>query len=262
MRERGDWDGLLANRDRAEPSTTIVAPIRASSSGSSAFLALADDDCSYWVKVPGNPQGDSILSAEQIVAGAAELIGAPTATTKLVTIPSALTGWEYGQFYYLSPGVAHASELLDNVEESDEALYLDRDDNENRFPLLFALWDWCLGEDPQWLYDQKNDMSVWSFDHGWWLGGGPAWDAESLVRLVDRDWEWPPLAEIWRSSDEGWSQASEKLENIQPDDVLDAVARVPTTWGVSNSDLETVAWMLYRRAPAVAERLQRRSGRC
>lgn len=237
----------------------LIAPVRKSGSGSNAFLGLADDGRSYWLKVPGNAQGDEILSAEQIVAAAAMLIEAPAVKVELIEVPEALSGWEYATFHRLRPGIAHGSLVLDSAEEGDRLVYSRRDGNPDRMPSFFALWDWCMGDDEQWLFDQSKDYAMWTFDHGWWLGGGPGWDAESLATMVDRDWRWGgPVA---GSNPEAFEAAAVRLEGVTPQQLIGAVASVPVEWGVSESELETVAWALYRRRGPVAQRLRELSAR-
>ena len=38
---------------------------------------------------------------------------------------------------------------------------------------ISALYDWCHGSDPQWLYQANDDHHVWSHDHGHYFPGGP-----------------------------------------------------------------------------------------
>ena len=237
----------------------LIAPIRTSESGANAFLGLADDDRSYWVKVPGNAQGDTILSAEQIVSAVAQLIGAPARETTLIEIPTDLMGWEYAKFHRLRKGVAHASLLLPAAEESDQLIYPKRDNNPSRVPAFFALWDWCMGEDEQWLFDLSGDMSIWTFDHGWWLGGGPAWDAGSFEQMADRDWHW--TAGFTGCDPVAFETVAKRLEQLTPEQILKAVSHVPAEWDVSNHELESVAWVLYRRRQPVAERLRELSAK-
>lgn len=238
---------------------SLVAPLAKSASGANAFLGLGDDGQSYWVKVPGNPQGDTILSAEQIVSSVAQLIGAPARQTSLIEVPQDLAGWEYGQFHKLRSGIAHASLLLPAAEESDELVYSKRDGNPKRVPAFFALWDWCMGEDEQWLFDQANDMSIWTFDHGWWLGGGPGWDAASLEGLVDSDWRW--RGGFTGCDPVSFDAVAARLEALSPTEILRAVSHVPEAWGVHDNALESVAWVLYRRREPVAKRLRELAAR-
>lgn len=213
----------------------------------------------YWLKALGNPQGDQILATERIVSGAGALIGAPVRPVALVEIPDELAGWRYGEVHRLSPGIAHGSLLLERAEVIDELAYRTADDNARRQVLLLALWDWCMGEDQQWLFDTASDLSVWSFDHGFWIGGGEGdWTVDSLERTVDFNWQ-------WQESPFGldatvFHEAANALEALVPDALLRVVGGVPPEWGVSDPELETVAWFLWRRRTAVADRLRVMAG--
>jgi hypothetical protein len=208
----------------------------------------------YWIKVIGNPQGDQVLVTEQLVSAAGRLIEAPVRQTAVVQIPEELAGWRYGEFQTLRAGVAHGSLHLESADVIDELLYTARDDNARRQPALAALWDWCLGEDEQWLYDVSEDRSIWTFDHGLWLGGGFGWSGDQLE--VDVDTAWP-----WNGSPEGmdpraFMSVADRLEAVTQEDLLAVVGCVPLAWDVPQFDLETVAWMLYRRREDVAARLR------
>ena len=88
------WRGRLSNRTPPTATTSVRAPReRAQSSGAGAFLALADDGRQYWVKVPGNEQGNQVLVNEVIVGELGRLLDAPVRERVLVTIPAAITGW-------------------------------------------------------------------------------------------------------------------------------------------------------------------------
>lgn len=254
MLDRRDWEGVLSGVPRATASVSLVAPLRRSDSGAAAFLSLASDGNSYWCKVPGNPQGDTVLSAEQIVARAGALIEAPIRPVELLTIPPELDGWEYSQFVRLRAGTAHGSLHLPNCHEGWEDPRVADDENRHRLPLFAALWDWCMGHDEQWLFDMSTEGSLWSFDHGWWLGGGPSWDAESLERLAHRSYRWEHGV---RGSDaKQYEAVADRLEAVSVDQVLSVVAGIPDDWGVDDSALESVAWVLWVRRDGVARRLR------
>lgn len=253
------WLGRLSRLPRAVATERLVAPIQRSESGAAAFLGVTDSGKKFWLKVLGNPQGDQILVTERIVTAAGELIGAPVRPISLVDVPLALAGWRYGEIEKLPTGIAHGSLVLEEAEVIDELTYRHDDDNTVRQVYLLALWDWCLGEDPQWLYDTASDRSVWTFDHGFWIGGGEAhWSEASLRRTVDLPW-------AWNESPSGLSagtfhEVARRIESVTSDDLLNVVASVPTEWKVTDHELEAVAWFLHRRRVPVANRLRAMAG--
>ena len=98
LADRSEWTGLVHDRNDEFSGLYVVAPDAAGSRGSRGgpFRAAASDQRSYFAKsLQTCPQGEGAsLAAEQIVARAGELIGAPECETSLIRIPSALAGWE------------------------------------------------------------------------------------------------------------------------------------------------------------------------
>ncbi|MEG9247761.1 HipA family kinase [Arthrobacter sp. Soc17.1.1.1] len=247
---------LLGSHTRGRATTTLVAPIQTSDAGSRPFLALAEDDNTYWVKPLGNPHGLTSLIAEQVVAHIGFLIGAPVRPVTLVDIPQTMDGWPYGEGLRVRPGVAHASLHLESHPlERDVLEYVKRDHNAERQPRFIALWEWCAGEDEQWLYDLGADHEVWSFDHGYWLGGGGLWTPSDLQRQVG-------LANSWTGPVRGMSapafvEVASRIRDLRVDDIAAAVASVPIEWGVSEEDLGHIVEWLDARRPALFDRLMR-----
>ncbi|MFV0320333.1 MAG: hypothetical protein ACK5IN_08250 [Microbacterium sp.] len=254
------WRGQLVGRDRPTPTVTIRAPReRALSSGAGAFLGLADDGRQYWVKVPGNAQGNQVLVNEVIVAEVGRLIGAPVRERALVRVPSSVAAWsEFPVRGVVGPLVAHASHHVPGAVDDDELRYTKRDDNARRQAAMAGLWDLCVGEDPQWLYETAASYSVWSYDHGLWFTTGEGdWDRNVLERLADVDSRIPKLPAA--VSRERLSEVADVIDELTPDQLLTAVSLVPVEWGTDDGDLETMAWFLYSRRRPVAERLRKRA---
>ncbi len=248
------WAGRLAGVARGIPTADLRNPIKSSGGGTGAFLGLASNGKQYWVKVADNPQGTQVIVNEVVVAGIGQLLGAPIRPTELVKIPSTLTEWRVVPGMALHHGVAHASEHLEYAEENDSFEYRGRDNNRVRQASLIALWDLCMGGDPQWLYDLANEYSVWSFDHGLWLGGDGYWTRESIYRVRDVPWEWSEtLAGLDRSA---FDDFANKLMAISSGQLLRVVASVPIEWSVPDEDLEALAWFIYYRRNATATRLR------
>lgn len=250
----GSWAGALNDVARGRAETTLRNPVRKSGGGTGAFLGLANNGKQYWVKVPNNPQGTQVIVNEVVVAGVGDLLGAPVRPTALIAVPDTLQEWRIAPGIPLRGCVAHGSEHLAQAEENDSFEYRGRDDNRSRQAQLIALWDLCMGGDPQWLYDLGNEYSTWSFDHGLWLGGDGYWTRESLIASRDIEWPWEEsVAGLDRTS---FSAFAHQVEAITPEQVLTVLARVPVEWGTSNEDLETLGWFIYYRRAAAARRLR------
>ncbi|TYL50476.1 hypothetical protein [Agromyces mariniharenae] len=248
------WSGVLTGVKRGSATLTARAYRSSYDDGTHASLVLTSNRQPYWIKVLGNPQGDQILVTEAVVSGVGELIDAPVRPTALIEVPPTLAGFEYAKAYRFHAGIAHGSLHLEHAEEGDKILYPRRDGNPSRRACLAALWDWCMGDDEQWLYDLDNDYSIWSFDHGFWFGGdGGMWDTPMLERLVDHPWPWTEAtASI---NPESLTACAARIRGVTAADILRIIARVPLEWGTPNSDLETLGWFLHRRKSGVADRL-------
>lgn len=257
------WNGRLAPlRADGIADATIVATVKRSDAGSRPLLCIADDGQRYWVKFSNNPQSTQTLIPEAVVPALGALIGAPTIAPARLAVPKDLVGETYDNagLHRIPPGLAHGSPLVENVaareDELDHAL---RDDNQRRIAALLVLWDWGMGADPQWLYDEDLTGSIWSFDHGFWLntGEGP-WTERALHTLSTQ--RWPFEESIPRSLDAStFLHIADRLDEIGAEDVLSAVSHVPRQWEASDAVLEALAWCLYTRIPGVAARARNQS---
>jgi hypothetical protein len=145
--QRTAWDGLI--RDRADPSDAlrIELLVRASHAGTAgAFLGAAGDDTQWYVKPPNHLQGGKVLVTEFVVASLGRLVGAPVCDARLLEIPAELDD-EFAPGQYLRPGIAHGSQAIVRAVEMRKILHRDKDDNASRVAGVFALWDWCWGDD-------------------------------------------------------------------------------------------------------------------
>lgn len=251
------WRGRLTGRDAPRAAVTIRAPRRrALSSGAGAFLGLGSDGQQYWVKVPGNGQGDQVLVNEVIVGEIGRLIGAPVRERVLALVPPSVTTWsEFPVAASPIALVAHASLHVPDAVDDDDLRYVKRDDNARRQAAIAALWDLCLGEDPQWLYETAAAYSIWSYDHGLWFTTGEGdWNESILERLVTVDGS---MRSLPRGLDrEELGQVAERIAALSVDDLLSVVSAVPVEWGTDDGNLEAMAWFLYHRRAPVATRLR------
>lgn len=253
----GDWVGHLDEERPTTVALTLRAPVRrAQSSGAGAFLGLGDDGHQYWFKVPGNAQGNYVLANEVIVERVGNLIGAPVCERHLAWVtPTAMTWRDYPVAPSSGRLVAHASKHVSGAVDDDAMAYTRRDDNSRRQASLLALWDWCLGDDEQWLYEAASSSSIWSYDHGLWFTTGEGdWDTRVLQSLVGVDGSFrSPPAGLNRTR---LHEVADRLLTVTREELLGAMSEVPVEWGVPTADLEAMGWLLYRRAPAVAQRMR------
>lgn len=257
------WRGSIDGRRPTKAEVALVAPLQQSvQGGSGAFLALASDQNQYWVKPSNNGQSPRVPVTEQLVARAGRLIGAPVCIVRTIEITADTAGWPYRPGLKLEPGIAHASLAIHAATET-RSFETNRtlDQNAERHAYLMALYDWCWGGDDQWLMATTDEHRYYSHDHGWYLPPtGPGWTAESLLTHVAAAHEM--AADVAGISAAGASKVAEALMSVTREQILEAVAMIPSDWPVSNDELEAVAFFLDQRRQGVAERIRRRFGIC
>lgn len=232
----------------------LVAPLRRGTSGSAAFLGLASDGQQYWIKPPSNPQGSRTLVAEAVAYGIGRLIGAPVPANSLIDIPGAFN-WEYAEGYRLRGGIGHGSLNVEDVVVAEEwGTYSRLDDNRRRQAHILALWDLCMGDDPQWLHQTTEDYSIWSFDHGFWLAGESDWTIDALKKIATTPWQFELDPGVASAS--GLREAADRIDGLTLA-MIQAVARsVPLEWETTPQELSELASILFLRTEGVAERLR------
>lgn len=261
MVDLNDWEGLVSARSDDFTSLTVSATVApAGGSWSGPFRVVGSDGNDYFVKsLETCPTGEGAsLAIEHVVAEVGRLIAAPVCATSLIRITSDFAGWEPRPGVPLAEGLAHASRALDHADEIRDVLSArHQDDNRRRHAGVYALFDWCVGSDNQWLYDLDNDRAIYSHDHGLYLPppGRAIIDAASLQAQVDVPNQLPDPADgLLPGAVEDVAQA---LERVTRADLAAVLNSVPAAWPVTDADLEALGWFLERRCTPVAERLRR-----
>ncbi|MBF4568522.1 hypothetical protein ITJ57_07030 [Plantibacter sp. VKM Ac-2880] len=194
------------------------------------------------------------MAAEVIVHGLGVLIGAPVRQIALIDVPRDMR-WRFTPQHSLEGGVAHGSLNLESVIESDDwSTYSSSDNNRERQAHILALWDLCMGGDPQWLHDVTADYTIWSFDHGFWLGGEGDWDLASLSRRATDPWQYDLDAGVASAS--GLRSAASGVLSLDRAAVHRIVESIPVEWQIPSDELSQVADILYLRVEGVANRLE------
>lgn len=256
--ERDNWKGALrALRGNQADLTLKTALKRSNAGGSGAFLGLDQDDQRYWIKVLNNPQHYRVCTNEQIVGRAAALIGSLAPRVNTIQITDDLAGWKFRDDRELLSGVAHASSAIESATETHVLENRDKDDNGRHHAEVIALYDWCWGSDPQWLTAQAEDQRCYSHDHGHYLPGGPNWNPDEVTRHIDAANLYPYAGNAFKSAI--IEDISKRLEAVTHADLVTLLSAIPTSWMVSDDDLETIGYFLEFRAPEVARRLRERS---
>ncbi len=224
--------------------------------GSVPFQVRATDGEFYWVKQIDNRQSSRVPTTEQVIAGCGQLIGAPVREVQLIQIPAELDGDRLSCGTELRQGIAHASLNLESAtfEKTWGPENRSRDDNRRRHAAYFGFFDWCWGEDRQWLYDATDDLKTYSHDHGHFLPGAPDWTIESLLNHVE-------IAHSLDSSPEGLDynelgRVADRLQNLTRTELKEILCRIPVSWPTTDKELEVLGFFLDTRRELVAKRIR------
>jgi hypothetical protein len=256
-----DWEGVVGGRTDDLDGVGLVSPgTDVSNSWAGPFRGLASDNQEYFIKsLQTCPPGHgSSLAVELIVSKLGQLIDAPTCTTTLIRIPEAFDGFEVSEGVHLKPGWAHGSLVIQRAREIRPELRLrNRDDNRARHAGAYALYDWCFGDDPQWLHDMSADMQLFSYDHGLYFPsdtGPKSWTREMLLYHSDDPRLLPDSpVDLSKEACESYANA---LDAVTRDSIANVLQSVPLSWPVSDEDLNALGWFLEHRAPRVATRIR------
>jgi len=255
---RMQWEGILHSRRHSGVEVTLRAPIsQAHAGGSCPFLGAGNDGHRYWIKPLNNQQSPRVPITEQIVGRIGTLIDAPVCSVKLIEITEECSDWEFMADRLLEPGIAHGSQQISGARDTYVLGNRRKDDNRTRHCYFMALYDWCWGDDAQWLEVPADDYSYYSHDHGFYLPPGtPDWSITSLLSAVDEPHELDD-----RIGDIDALTAvtvAGKIEAVTRSQICQALSAVPSTWPVTDEELETVGFFLEARAAGVANRLRSR----
>lgn len=257
---RRTWDNALRGRRSNAAAIALKMPLRQSSAGGSgAFLATGTDGNDYYVKVLNNAQSPRVPISDQIVGRAARLIGAPVPEVTTMQITAEFVGWEFkpsdGQREYrLEEGIAHAIRAVVGCSETREMSYRNDDNNVKRHAYIFAVYDWCFGNDAQWLVASSEQNAYYSHDHGHYFPGGPSWVSVTIEQHVAN-------ANAFSAGTDGitknvWDRIADQLEGVTSDNIKDTLSAVPSSWPVTDQELESLGFFLEQRAVTTATRLR------
>ena len=258
MIEETSWQGRLAGRREPRGAVHLAAWMNQSPGmgGSRPLLALGADGNLYWVKLITNRQGPMVPVNEQIVGRCGALIGAATCRVELVDIPETLTGEVSG--IAVSAGLAHGSADVPGTVNEPSLEYRAEDDNQKRHAGLYALHDWCWGQDSQWLFALSDEYKTYSHDHGHFFPGGPNWQsyAERVRAQVDEPHLLQYHFEATGLDPAAVRDCADALDAVTTGDLVEILGTIPREWPVTDTELELLGFFLERRAPQVATRMR------
>lgn len=228
----------------------VVTSIKRMGGYSGAALVDCDDGNRYVIK--GSQVGRALV-AEQLVGRLGKLMDASVAEVTLVDVPRLLIDGAKsvgrggpGALAHFTPGIGHGSLWVENCTEERDVLFAGEGDNKIRFAGLAILFGLFLADDHQYLYKNRPPRLVRSFDHGFFLPGGPNWSIERLSSAPRAE----PDAIILSAAhcgDRAVAAAIRSLDQVSDENIAAAVAALPKSWIVSKEERVALARYLARR---------------
>lgn len=248
----------------------LSSVVRVASSWASPVLARADDGNEWWVKDPrtsvrrekDNEEKKNeyrrSLANEFISAGLGKLIGAPVWDSCLIEIPEGVSipgrSGSRRTVDTLAPGIGWASKHLPLRITGSDLRFRDKADNMRRFVSLMALFDWCSGEAPGYIYGPDR-LEVYHRSGGAFLNS----DREGLLPpFVYADWGMAnraQLREMVRFDGDEIDRVADRLCGLSVFDIGSVIAAVPRPWMASDVREGLVLRLDDTRYP-VAQRLE------
>lgn len=223
-----DWQKLLSS-DPPEPDgiPRALTFLRRWNSYSHPALLTCDDGKKYVVK--GKQLGRTLVP-DQIAGRLGRLIGAPVPEVGLVDVPKELIEAE-DELRGMSPGIGHASVLLEGVGEKLGYDYTNTKQNRKRFASLAILFGWMVGGDQQFLYSDSEPHLVHSVDHGHFLPGGPKWSIPSPPWAGPAEPD-PKTVKQCSLTEAELHEAALSLLKTGRKHIAEAIVAIPSQWGV------------------------------
>lgn len=231
----------------------LSSVVRVASSWASPVLARADDGNEWWVKDPrtsvrrekDNEEKKNeyrrSLANEFITAGLGKLIGAPVWDSCLIEIPEGVSipgrSGSRRTVDTLAPGIGWASKHLPLRITGSDLRYRDEADNIRRFVSLMALFDWCSGEAPGYIYGPDR-LEVYHRSGGAFLNT----DREGLLPPFGyADWgraNRVQLRGMVRFDGDEIDRVAGRLRGLCDEDIATVFLQAPRSWiGIERSDL-------------------------
>jgi len=247
-----EWQALLDDVDPPGPLQAEVF-IKKLPGFSKSVLLTCHDGEEYAVKGQQRRAGryHRTLIADQVIGRLGAAMGAPVGETVLVDVPQELIVAE-PDLQHLEPGLAHACRWIPNCSEK-ATKFRESKENRERFARLAILYGLAGGHDQQVIYENQTPNLAHSVDHGHFLPPGAGqWTEESLRNRTDFEAD-PKILTSLSFSDSELQDAAALLEQITSEEIAEAVATVPTEWGITDAERVAVADYFHRAKQGLLE---------
>ena len=218
---------------------------------------LCDDGQKYVVKAlqASRIEMGRVLVNDQVVARLGALVSAPVPHVALVNVPAELLAAQ-PEMAHMSPGIAHGSQLIENVTERAGLVHTNVPENRGRFARLSVLYGWTAAADHQFVYQKTDPHLVHSVDHGHFFGNGPTWTEATLLGCPAAQLD-ATIGPACNLTAEERDEALRELTTFASPEIACAVALPPDSWGITMAErLALVEFLVRRRDQLLALRAQ------
>jgi hypothetical protein len=241
--QQKQWKELLTNLV-AQPETPIIAKTfrRGWRTKAQPVLLKCNDGKNYVVK--GQQAGRQIIN-DQVVARLGMAIGAPVGEPKIVEIPTELVARE-PNLSEIAPGKAHGTLFISGCFDSQDLIATSEPENRNRLALLNTLYGWICASDRQFIFNSNPPRLIHSVDHGHFFPCGPDWTQNDLTQAPNAELD-PVLSSICCFTPDEVKQALLALQVVTEPTIIQAVASLPSEWGLTIDERVAMVAYLIRR---------------
>ena len=249
------WDEILSEawrRAAASPPRQVTADgfQRAWPSLSRPVALECDDRRIYVVKsLRGDRDMRHALTTEHVSSRLGRHLRCPIPDPVLVNVPADLINLQ-PEMAHVRAGLGHGVELMPDCGDRQNIGAPQTNQARTAYPLLATLYGWfhCPGDHQVIVSTASRD--VYSVDHGLFLPGQDQWSAATLDTAPDPV---PDPVFAVHCSEQGLFGALGSLARITDEMIADAIASVPTEWGMPEADLLSLGrYLSERRGTMVA----------
>lgn len=205
------------------------------------------DGHDYVVKAMRRPNRDLAFALvnDQVIGRFANAIGAPVPPVALVDVPAELIAAE-PELAGIPAGIAHGSRYVPRASATRQGIaHQNAPGNRGRYADLAVMYGWAGANDHQFFYEDGTNL-VWSFDHGHFFPGGPAWTIQSLRAAGPAAVDGTIQSACNLTASE-LGEATSKLSSVHRDDFTTAIGWPPEAWYVTLDERIEMAVYLHRR---------------
>jgi hypothetical protein len=236
-------EAIRAERNRPLKKATVeIAHHRYDNTKTRPVIVSCDDGRDYVIK--GRQNGRRCVN-DHVVARLGRALGAPVPRVIMVDVPEVLVRDE-PILAHFTPGLAHGSEIVQDVSESYCIDHFRELENRKRFARLAVLWGWVNLRDRQYLYSEDKPHLVYAFDHDNTFPRGPEWTRLTLLPPLEAHLD-AELFEVCGFRREELVDARDALAGMDNAHIARAVATPPDEWGMDMSERVALATFLARQ---------------